>query len=59
MAGVVELEPTLTVLETAVLPITPNPYMAAGVGFEPTGLLHPSVFKTAAINHSANLPNRG
>ena len=35
MAGVVELEPTLTVLETAVLPITPNPYMAANQGLEP------------------------
>ena len=30
--------------------------MAEGVGFEPTGLCSPTVFKTAAFNHSANPP---
>ena len=27
-----------------------------GIGFEPMELLHSPVFKTGAINHSANLP---
>lgn len=31
--------------------------MAEVVGFEPTELLHPSVFKTAALSHSATLPD--
>ena len=30
--------------------------MAEDVGFEPTEPFGPSVFKTAALNHSANLP---
>jgi hypothetical protein len=30
--------------------------MAEGVGFEPTELLHSTVFKTAAFNHSAIPP---
>ena len=30
--------------------------MAEGVGFELTELLHSLVFKTRALNHSANLP---
>lgn len=32
------------------------PNLAEDVGFEPTGPFDPTVFKTAAINHSANLP---
>ena len=31
--------------------------MAEDVGFEPTEPFGPSVFKTAALNHSANLPH--
>ena len=30
--------------------------LAEGVGFEPTELLHSTVFKTAALNHSAIPP---
>ena len=30
--------------------------LAEEVRFELTGLLHPTVFKTAALNHSATLP---
>ncbi len=30
--------------------------MAEAVRFELTGLLHPLVFKTSALNHSATLP---
>lgn len=30
---------------------------AESVGFEPTGVLSPPVFKTGAIDHSANSPN--
>ena len=33
--------------------------MADAVGFEPTRLLHPTVFKTAALNHSAIHPFGG
>ena len=36
MAGVAGIEPTLTVLETAVLPLNHTPIMVEGVGFEPT-----------------------
>ena len=32
--------------------------VAEGVGFEPTELLHSTVFKTAALNHSAIPPKR-
>lgn len=32
--------------------------VAEKVGFEPTGLWHPAVFKTATINHSDISPNR-
>ena len=32
-------------------------FMAEGVGFEPTELLHSTVFKTAAFDHSAIPPN--
>lgn len=35
MAGVEGLEPSRTVLETAMLPITSNPYMATSAGFDP------------------------
>ncbi len=38
MAGVAGIEPTLTVLETAVLPLNYTPIMVEGVGFEPTKL---------------------
>lgn len=31
--------------------------MAGSVGFEPTGLLDPAVFKTAVINRSTNSPD--
>jgi hypothetical protein len=31
-------------------------FLAEGVGFEPTELLHSTVFKTAALNHSAIPP---
>lgn len=30
--------------------------IAEGTGFEPVDLLQPLVFKTSAIDHSANLP---
>jgi hypothetical protein len=33
--------------------------MAEDVGFEPTEPFGPSVFKTVALNHSANLPYFG
>ena len=32
---------------------------AEGEGFEPPGRYRPTVFKTAAIDHSANLPDSG
>ena len=32
--------------------------LTESVGFEPTELLHPPVFKTGAIDHSATLPDR-
>ena len=38
MAGVVGIEPTLTVLETAVLPLNHTPKMVVGAGFEPAKL---------------------
>ena len=31
--------------------------MAESVGFEPTGLWHPLVFKTSALGRSATTPN--
>ena len=38
LAGVAGIEPTLTVLETAVLPLNYTPIMVERVGFEPTKL---------------------
>ena len=35
MAGVEGFEPSPTILETVMLPITPNPYMAMCTGLEP------------------------
>lgn len=35
----------------------PHINLADRVGFELTGLLHPPVFKTGALNHSATYPN--
>lgn len=35
---------------------TTRAIIAEDVGFEPTDLLRSTVFKTAAIDHSANLP---
>ncbi len=34
-------------------------FLAEGVGFEPTNACASAVFKTAAFNHSATLPNGG
>ena len=44
------------VLETTALPIELGMYVEEDVGFEPTDVLPPSVFKTDAISLSANLP---
>ena len=34
----------------------PHIQIAVGIGFEPMGRYRPTVFKTAALDHSANLP---
>ena len=56
----VGLEPTrhkTYVPKTYVSTIPPRGCFEEGVRFELTELLHPPVFKTGAIDHSANLPS--
>ena len=44
------------VLETTALPLELGMYVEEDVGFEPTDVLPPSVFKTDTISRSVNLP---
>ena len=51
------MNPDPMVLETKIITVIPQPYMAGNEGFEPTDRSSRStVFKTAALNHSANSP---
>ena len=53
MAGVKRFELLPTGLEPDMLPLHQTPInLEEGVGFEPTGLLHPLVFKTSAISQT-------
>lgn len=52
MARALGLEPKTTVLETAMLPITPDPHMAEGVGFEPTEGYPSPPFQGGTFVHS-------
>ena len=56
MAGVAGIEPTLTVLETAVLPLNYTPMkMVEGVGFEPTKA-KPTDLQSAPFGHFGTPP---
>ena len=52
MARALELEPRTTVLETVMLPITPDSHVAEGVGFEPTEDCSSPPFQGGTFAHS-------
>lgn len=60
MAGVVGLEPTLTVLETAVLPLYDTPKLVVPeVGLEPTRPHRPRDFLTTIVFTTHEAPSHG
>ena len=59
MARAEGLEPPLTILETAILPLDDTPILEEEVGFEPTEGFPSPPFQDGAIGLSAILPYSG